>query len=525
MTENNFEKELTSILKGTDSLPFLFVGSGFSQRYLGLPNWINLLKKVSNLIDNNNLSFIRDKNEAAEHADPDTNYNDYMTYLCTLISKRLNNIWYTDTKFKNSREKYKELINNHNVPPIKLEISNIISDYKTTSIVPNMKTEFDLLKPISRKSIAGIITTNYDNLLESVFNFRTYSSQEELLLHNKYDLGEIYKIHGTVKCPESIMITESDYKLIEEKHKYISAKLLTIFVEHPIFFIGYSLNDEDIRNILHDILISLGRKSLNTITKRLFIVQWKADQEQPVLSTFTLSFNDGQTLTMKLITMSDFSDLYKIIAKNKTKYPVNLIRKAKDDIYNYVLTAKPSSKVVLSIPNKDLSQDNDPNVEFVYGFGILERARQGYSSVTTNEIFEDVVFDNKSFNDELLVEGSLPSALRASSGYLPIRKYVKNYDEKELPEIVKKNLSRFSNLNDFLSWTLKKEKRKGPSLTYDQAIKKSSVVKELALVDWNKNNIEQLGNYIRNTLSQKNFNTRTSDLRRLIRIYDFIKYK
>ena len=128
--------------------------------------------------------------------------------------------------------------------------------------------------------------------------------------------------------------------------------------------------------------------------------------------------------------------------------------------FSYVLTAKPSSKVVLSIPNKNLSQDNDPNVEFVYGFGILERARQGYSSVTKNEIFEDVVFNDKSFNDELLVKGSLPIALRASSGFLPIRKYVKNYNEKELPEIVKKNLKRFSNLNDFLSWTLKKEKKR-----------------------------------------------------------------
>ena len=154
----------------------------------------------------------------------------------------------------------------------------------------------------------------------------------------------------------------------------------------------------------------------------------------------------------------------------------------------------------------------------------MERARQGYSSVTKNEIFEDVVFNDKSFNDELLVKGSLPIALRASSGFLPIRKYVKNYNEKELPEIVKKNLKRFSNLNDFLSWTLKKEKKKGSPLTYDQAIKKPSAVKELALIDWNKNNIEQLGNYLRNTLNQENFNTRNSDLRRLIRIYDFIKY-
>ena len=62
-----------------------------------------------------------------------------------------------------------------------------------------------------------------------------------------HEIGEIYKIHGCVTEPETIMITSEDYQMIEEKNKYLAAKLLTIFIEHPIVFIGYSINDEDIK--------------------------------------------------------------------------------------------------------------------------------------------------------------------------------------------------------------------------------------------------------------------------------------
>ena len=44
-----------------------------------------------------------------------------------------------------------------------------------------------------------------------------------------------------------------DYDQFNKKKKYLTAKLLTYFAEHPLFFFGYSCTDPNIINILSDI--------------------------------------------------------------------------------------------------------------------------------------------------------------------------------------------------------------------------------------------------------------------------------
>ncbi|EGO8741162.1 SIR2 family protein, partial [Enterococcus faecalis] len=318
-----------------------------------------------------------------------------------------------------------------------------------------------------------------------------------------YDIGEIYKIHGCIKNPNSILINSDDYKQIELKHKYIAAKLLTIFVEHPIFFLGYSLGDEDIRNILNDIQISLTPKQLKEIEDRLFYVVWDESQEHFSHSTYSINFDNGRSITIKQISLNDYSLLYNALSKNKSRYPVKMLRHVKEDMYNLVLTNDPTERMLLTIPDKELSKEDMEKIEFVYGFGMIERARNGYNIVSTEEIYKDAVFDTANLNPELFVKETLTYALQKSSGYIPIRKYTSQVEYSSLPKQVKDNLKRFNKIDDLLSQKLINYKRSLPvPPTFKDALKSPSkmIYDNLSIVSYNSNNIELLGDYLKKIL-------------------------
>ena len=58
------EEKILPSLKEADALPFLFVGSGFTKRYLGLPTWENLIDHIADLTYGNKFQLAATKNEA-----------------------------------------------------------------------------------------------------------------------------------------------------------------------------------------------------------------------------------------------------------------------------------------------------------------------------------------------------------------------------------------------------------------------------------------------------------------------------
>ncbi|HDD6904891.1 TPA: SIR2 family protein, partial [Staphylococcus aureus] len=100
----------------------------------------------------------------------------------------------------------------------------------------------------------SIITTNYDNLLEEIFpDYEVINGQQIIKEKKATDIGHILKIHGSIDNPSSLVISKKDYEEFNSKQIYLIAKLFTYFVEHPIIFIGYSLNDSNIKSILGNV--------------------------------------------------------------------------------------------------------------------------------------------------------------------------------------------------------------------------------------------------------------------------------
>ena len=128
----------------------------------------------------------------------------------------------------------KELIKvEQGISPFKVEIAKFIND--SSHLVDGYQNEIQALRNISFRNIAGVITTNYDSFFERLFSdYQTYVGQDELIFSPIQGFAEIYKIHGSVTRPETIIINEEDYREFKEKSKYLTAKLLTIFMEYPI---------------------------------------------------------------------------------------------------------------------------------------------------------------------------------------------------------------------------------------------------------------------------------------------------
>lgn len=277
--------ELFDHLKNFTTNPYLFISSGFSRRYLNLPTWEDLLS-----------NFFLVSNIDGEFEYYKSKYNGNLPLLASNLSNEFHEVWWKNDLFKENRNINKTLASENINIPLKIEISNYIKTIQKIST--KYDREIELLKT---SVIDGIITTNWDNFLENNFNdFNIYIGQQELLFSEAISIGEIYKIHGCISRPETLILTEEDYLDFNAKNAYLAAKLLTIFVEHPIIFIGYSLSDNNIQQIIDSIVKCVEPKNLDKLKNRLIFVEWKENADFEIKDS-SIKLPDNKVLPIKLI--------------------------------------------------------------------------------------------------------------------------------------------------------------------------------------------------------------------------------
>lgn len=522
--DENIKMQLENRLKDFDTLPFLFVGAGLSRRYLNTQSWEGLLQEYANLAKSSDFGYQIYLEELKSYTTPVGEY----PKLATLIENDFNIRWLTDSRYEEVRKLHKDKVQ-AGVSPFKIDIAESLI-LKGSHINVAYEQEIQLFKQLGNNHIAGIITTNYDTFLESCFNdYNVYIGQNELIFSVIQGIAEIYKIHGCVTKPETIVINEADYLEYVNRNAYLASKILTIFLEHPIVFIGYSINDPNIEEILASIVTCLNEEQLEKLKDRFIFVEWNDTDKEDSIKTFQKSFENGKRIEMTHLFIKDYSALYESLTLVKTKYRVPILRKLKSEIYNLVLTSDPSH----SMKVVNIDDDKLENIEVVVGVGVINSfAEKGYEGITVKEIYEDVVFDDKSYDPVLVVEKVLPTLLKRHSNSIPIYKYIKHYDGT-LPEQIFKEIK--TNFDDFLNRNLLRKRItfKLEERSVTEIAKKYELAKSLefiCLLDEDEINLEEMKKYLEEVfnlypdiLEMKKGQIATN-FRRVVKIYDWLMY-
>lgn len=331
--------------------PILFVGSGFSRRYFGAPNWEGLLQL---LIDG-----------CAEIERPLAYYKQRNKHLIDIGQDFA--ALYQQWAWDKGRVHFPAELFDADQPPdayIKHAAAQLFIAKTPKSLAEIADTKLtDELSAVAAIQPHAIITTNYDTFLELLFpDFQPVIGQH--ILRREYDsIGEIFKIHGCVTEPNSLVLTRADYDDFARKKKYISAKLLTHLTEHPVLFLGYSATDPNVCSILADIDEILSPDG--ALIPNMYFLEWdpKFDPKSSYSREKLVQVGEHRAVRVKSIHASDFEWVYKAFAPNAPLLKVNtkLLRALLARMYDLIRVDIPRQAVQVdySVLQNALSSPED----------------------------------------------------------------------------------------------------------------------------------------------------------------------
>jgi hypothetical protein len=330
--------DIAEVLASAKCQPILFVGSGFTKRYAGGPNWEELLTKLAAacpLID-----------------------KDFAYYKQTYASlQKIGSVFtdlYREWAWTKGRSEFPDGYFTVDAPAdifIKHKIAELLM-----GLGPNVKgsygsAELDAeIEAFKNISAHAVVTTNYDEVIEPLFPDYERVIGQRILRQGYLSIGEIFKIHGCRSEPASIVVNEADYKRFDDDHKYLSAKLLTYFIEHPLVFIGYRAEDPNIKAILYDVDRMVGAEF--QLVPNIYIVEWisKLDDKSYPARDKVISIAPDVNIRIKSISASSFEWVFKAFgqAGNLEKINTKLLR---------ALMARSVELVRSNIPKKHVEID------------------------------------------------------------------------------------------------------------------------------------------------------------------------
>lgn len=348
--------------------PILFIGTGVSLRYLkNSYTWDDLLSKISFDLTSNPEYYLDIKSSCYESG----KFN--FLKIAEIIENKFNETLKDDRngKFKNINDTfYSKMAKNENLSRFKIYIAEIFASLEFRE---EKSDELKDLKKI-RKNIGSIITTNYDGLIENIFEF-TKLIGNNILLSNPY--GSVYKIHGCFENPDKIIITQNDYDAFDNKFELIRAQLLSLFIHNPIIFLGYSVGDDNIKKILKTIFsyVEPNSEIATKIKNNFLLVEYGKELNNEIISEHDIVLDEGLTIRINKIKTDNFSAIYNSISNLHLPVTALDIRK----VQNIVKDIYAGGEIKVSI-TEDL--DTLKNGDKILAIGSSKTIRYHYSTAS-----------------------------------------------------------------------------------------------------------------------------------------------
>lgn len=355
---------IESTLEASDVQPVLLVGSGLSIRYFSGPNWDGLLRELSDLCPKVEFEYgyYRQKHNPKE--------------IGEILAEK-----YAEWAWQAKGDEFDESLFEHSNSPdifLKSKVSEILSD-----LTPDSPTELEdemVSGDLTAEEALGeieiltniqphaIITTNYDTFLENSFNENINGDDAdykvvigEQVLRNQYQhLGEILKIHGCVTKPDSIVLTDSDYRDFNNRRRYLSSKLLTYLLEHPVLILGYGAGDSNVRQIFSWVKQVLPKDK--EIAEDIYYVTYVEDLNS--LNRFPrekdIRIEGGTNITVNQIAATEFDWVFDSFAESSgLKLPIGQARNLVGNTYRLVSTQEASGEVVDYSRLENVAEDEE----------------------------------------------------------------------------------------------------------------------------------------------------------------------
>lgn len=487
--------------------PVLFVGTGISMRYFrNSSTWEDLLKGIVVDYSGNEEHYYDIKARCQTTGGRGYDY----PKLGGLVEAEFNDISSKDRngKYKEINDAFYQLMRKgEQISRFKILISKIFSklEYKD-----GVEEELAELKK-ARKNVGSVITTNYDDLIEKVFEFNPLIGND-ILLSNPY--GSVYKIHGCIKHPGHIIITDKDYETFESRYELIRAQLLSLFIHNPIIFLGYNMGDDNIKKILKTIFAYVVPNTdlAEQIKKNFLLVEYSLGSDNIVVQEHDIDIGgiSGTIRINKLVT-DNFTALYQAIAGLNLPISAMDVRKVQTIVKE--IYAGGSIKV-------EITEDIDKlkNSDRILAIGSSKTIT--YQYLTLNEMVQRY-FDIIDESNSALI-ATINKQKIASNQYFPvfgfslINENINNIGQKKklqrtnlakyIAAMVTKRANAHTSVNGILEDLGIATSYKCQAIMY--AVHKSQIP------------LEEFEQYLRLYPDRKD----SSDYRRLLCLYDLMKY-